>query len=1561
MPNSDVRNMFGLAMTAVYARSVSYSAITANKMCQAVAQGFDLSTTDGDTIYSYFNTESRPDASSVFLSTPYTTYEGNILAILQAYLPTASTNQAELLAVAAHAVIFGYTLNASINLTDLQKLIGEVLKSVSSIVLETDFFRTENRVVITPFSSYSVIRSVLQNDYSQTVRTFSAEEQTIEVPLTNYNWYDASALFKGPDLQIMKDVENQYYYLSGQMIFQSAFGAVETCIEDTATIDTWSGQATFTYYRNTPCRENDSYIGPPNSVLFNRVFNDGPSSSGYFTTGLSGFYIQNDKAVLNSRSYLANTKNLFTTTGSALCSNAYIDANGEYSLLQGDYLNAPYSFGCTEPYQRLHIGDNRARYICNPNTCVCTLRSVTGFKFVSLSLPDNDETSDWQFRQTNPLSEESRILIRALNVADNPYRATDVGGELYPYVNDVSPPFSPLWNIGYPLLNGGNTLPELAFFQTFDSPTFSDGASVTIFPCLAASAAAVGETAESDRTYTLGSKMMFSGGGSLPIQFNEQIPSNLSGHDRTTQKFFGMGTAFSGKYNIDVVAEENAGFFYSGFSVFENGTYINASTLADAFLESTVGRLYSNIKHISGYRRLADGATFGLSNFYAKDGSGNLYTYNYFNQTDVPMVNIQQDNWSYFAPAPSQFENTAIYEKVYEDQTPENYLPRFYDGPFSQETRKFLYPNAVEVDKIYGGKTRGIPKRIRFKVNIREEAVKEIYGKFTIYPDGTISETAEQLHVIRSDVMGNRVENPKMQHMFVPNGVGDQYDYDFNNWGADKAFNTIAYMPDVMVDRLWAPLTLTGGYYYVPSGRNSDEYYSPSYATSLFTMGLKKTSDGAQTHIYRITGVEGFSYTPHKVNDALFHAFEFSSFSGMLAYALPIFNLETNVMDVNQGILDGFPTTIDNLSLDYTSYNGFNSGIDSGRDPLFLELIGGRRGSASAANEGGYHSKEIVGDRYVGMVFDTFGTRESTCYRDGNTFTHEYRFPQNDQKLALFNTDASGTDIWINGMSFSPYTITRNTSPLNPATQIPVSVDGLVGVLPTWTSGEFINFDLGVYFPLSLRGLDPSVVEHYFESGLFIGPFDRDVEIGISAGERIVAYSEFYLNDRQLSHWFYGATNCDRDWVQNICIGQFVQPGEPFYSGPRRSNYSILSVIPSGQRAKFNIISDVTYGIEGDPAMSSIGLASEVVLSLKTHIPLDTDAYAEELYSGEQGRLEPFGYVNNGVPHKYRIEHDSFENMAGIREFVNYGYSGRLYPKPNETEYRALASVDTNGNIVYPSNVNPETYWRAHALKHNTRVYFSGYREGSRISFEFHDIQLEYDTLPYQSYNLVVPSGRCILSGEMGYYAQADNSVFTEGIYLKSTTQNDDFADTYNPSFVSDVLRRVPSGVFPFPVTLSGSGHAPVLQAPSVMKQREYISGISEGQNYSYLFRQPDYNYNKLLWPALSDLETLNAGETLESVPPGDGNTFTNSTMLFSACQGQMLPNGTANPIIEKKYSVQNIFQFYDSVATDALINSGRCLTSGRGNYVELSQKTSLSGALVPRGSSLSLVLQGLV
>lgn len=1572
MADSDLRNLFGLTITISYIKALSYSSSLAKLMCEAIAEGFNLSTSDGDTIFSYFRTEGHPENSvTAFSETSYTTYEQQVRDIIDAFLPTANDAQQEIITTVAHAMIFAYALNSANNLDEFQRLLGTVLSYVGATVLKASLFTVSNNVVVTPFTS-DILQPLLENDYTNTLDSLKGVPRTIETRLTNYNWYDVSNILAGPDLTLMKDVENQYYYVSGVMLYEGGFGTVDSCIEDATTIAAWSGDVTFSYVRNTPCKDSSSYVGPVSLLKFKRVFNDGPSSSGYFTNEILEFYSGNDTAMLQKSDYLSNSYTLTTYTGSSPLASVFVDANGRYSIGPAEYLYAPRTYDCDPEYQRMHIGDNWPRTICGAKNCTCVqYNHVTGFKYASLEFPNTSWASELQFRQTNPLSDFSGLLKRAWSISDNPYVAeVDGDGVLWPYFKDVEE--NQYWYVGYPILNGVSALPQLAFFQTFSSPSFfNEAASVVIYPSIGTSDGGAVETAESSRSYEIGNLQMFSGQGALPIKFLQKIPSNLSGYNVATQKFFGMGTAFSGKYQINVEQEENAGFFYTGFTVWSNGEQINANTLASNYQNCIIGK-YKTAKYISGYKRVCDGATFPLSNKFAKNASGDVFTYAYVAQSDVPSEIIQEDGWSYFAQVPGPLE-TATYERVYADQTVENYWPRFYDGPFSTETRKFLYPNAAAADLAFHGKTYGIPTGVTFKIKVREETVKEIYGEYYIYADGAVTSVPKNINVIRPDIIGGRTKNPVMRSFFYPDKMEDRFDYDFSYWEQDDEFDQNTLLKG-LVDNNWAPKIESE---YVPIGKNSNEYDDAVLAENLFKGGIKKTYDGIQTHItYGPAKSSTLSYSHNPMYEGLYHAFKYAELECSLAYVLPIFDLSQNAIVVNDGIQQAFPIQEDLRAsgiLVYR-YQGNECTGNTGQDPLFFEYVGGRRGSSIASKEGGYHSQGIIGDRWNGMTRQQYGTaRVRFGYTPADFMT--LRYPLYDKYLLLFNTALSGTDLFVNGMSFAPFTRTRDTRPLTADMSFPYNIEnGPTKQLDVITSGGFINFDLKPFFPERQRQKAAPENEAYYNTGFRLGPFDRDVELGLSRGEIIAAFSDLYINGQKITHWFNYSNDQERDWAVNIGINRTVQCGQASYNMPRNSDYTILAVIPSGQQAVFNIYSilspralvsiyeDTTQGNRdwrNDPAYTRIGMRSGAMISMRTHVPLDANTYEATLDSGEYNRLYSAFYVGNGTVTKYHIPHtQGLRGLAGKFQFIHTGKVGKLYPKPNSTDFAALATSDAYGNLIYPSNATVENYWKRYAIQNQQTITFSGYREGTRVMFEIYDVELKFDKIPYQSYELVVPSGNCILSGEMGYYAQADNCVFTEGFRLINGTPNDALASIYNPSYVSEVLSRMPASVFTYPTTISG--HAPVLSAPSVMKQRENISGISSDQRYTYLLRAAPYNYNKLLWPALSDLETLNPGETMESIPPGDGNTFSSSTVLFSASQGQGLPNGLSNPDVSKSYYVQDIFQAYDSVATDALINSGICITDNRGFQVALSQN-ELSGALVPVGTPLGLIVGGLV
>jgi hypothetical protein len=278
----------------------------------------------------------------------------------------------------------------------------------------------------------------------------------------------------------------------------------------------------------------------------------------------------------------------------------------------------------------------------------------------------------------------------------------------------------------------------------------------------------------------------------------------------------------------------------------------------------------------------------------------------------------------------------------------------------------------------------------------------------------------------------------------------------------------------------------------------------------------------------------------------------------------------------------------------------------------------------------------------------------------------------------------------------------------------------------------------------------------------------------------------------------------------------------------------------------------------------------------------------------------------------------------------------------------AMATVDAYGNYTYPT---VEGYWRRKSVGNGITYYASGVREGSRISFTFSDIEPVFGQYPYDAEMQVVPSGTCTVSGQFKYLSQADSCVFSAGVGLQDYTVNDDLKEEFlEYVYISDVLLRSPWLNIP----RTGATGVSIAVAPSKMIQRIGRNIVRDNMRFQRLNTNPPYNYNKFLWSANSDLHILNPNETIEVSAPDDGNTFTLSSLVFSAAQGQEINSSDSNPDVNKTFGVVQAVQFYDSIATNPMYNTGVFITTGMGTLTQLNQHDNLSGILAPEGATIS-------
>ena len=1657
MPDAKLQSFFGMSISAAYTRAVNANRRNELKgICIGFSEGFSMQQSDGEDIYEYY--QSLPSLSSTNLDL-YNLYEEQVATIINNSYPDVSTSDKQILTITAHALIFSASLNTNIELSTISYTIGAVLFATANRTLEVNPITVDPKGggVIHPFWE-EVVSQLLTTSYSPVITAMAGGEKDVESKVVNYNWFDCSKFFTSPNLQIMKDIENQYYSLSGELLYKSLFGDIKKCITDKVSITVGGIDKQIIYIRNIPCIETGSYIGPPDGVKFNRIFSDGPNSIGNFTSGIKQAYIDFDKNVLPASDLQSNLSTLYSfETGEdgeflkVSNSKAYIHGPARYNL-ETELSGSPdcHSKCGLIPYTKMHIGDNLPKWRIVGDCESAIEEPCTGFKFAALEI---DPKTISLPLITNPVPSNSTAYQRMLNLIECPYYATSDGSSYIPeyYVGDINP--IKFEYVGPPQLSGGNNLPFFAFWQTFDDITFNSYASIAMYPSFGLS------LGDENRSFEISTRPIvmkksdvhtsFSGISTLP--FSIVLSSNLSGYDETYAKFFGMGDAFSGAYSVITEDCENAGYFYTGMIMSGDGGLVDIRALTGHYVQNfLLGSPISNFKYIKGYTGTPVG-DINVERMYAKDESGKLVSYYYFNtkKHDGKMDIVHEQN--NFAPIPNNWENSG-FSRVYDNLAVENYVPRFSHGPFSIESKKFLYPNAQKALQSDGGKYKGFPTTVSFQLEIREEAVREIYAEFSIFPGTTdnISRDPTFIKVLRAsksyqaedgiEEIGHPTiptETTKMREIFVPDDPNLSYSYDFNNWIANnEASNGFNFSGGLFyrrsfittgityIDNNWAPLVSMGYYYSVASGKNYflyDKTYFLNASNLSLPSNISRTYDDNIDDSFFIggirqkyycdsefwnfkTGVSGTAgYGLYKqferkkpMNLPLYHFYSSKTGYVTLRYVPPVFDLGINSINITDDLMKSVSCiTGTNINYGYGSpfytFDRRSGEISQGMDPFFYEFMGGRRGGKLAEQEGGYNSKGIIGDRWIGTT-DGYGVENIACVANTTILAKN---PASDNRFLMFNSTPTGTDIFMNGMSFYPFNVDVKTKEFTTNKSFPAidHTGGNISIPATIGDSGLLFFDIGTFFNLKLG------TGWYSDSGITIGPFDRDVEIGITDLNSLTAWTDFYLNGKLLSSLnnpFLDFDDCykEPDLFHKLYVDSTLGTSDgDIYQKQRNAQYSILDIIPSGKTANFNV-HNVNRGNNGDRDLVGIQKYTyfigsspremNVKLAVKAYIPIYDTAhrYSNPTKMGESRWINPHIYINNQKQNKVSIAHKSFKELEGTHNIFKYSTSGYLYPSiaNNDSYYNSFgtfidstsgnstyftgwalsgnnAKFDDFGNLIY-TNFDVESFWKTYATKTNKTVKYLGWREGSRLSLTIKRVVIKNDEIPYQTQKQISPSGTCTIQGSLSYKSQADSSIFTEGVYITNINPYPDLDKFYNPSFMSEVLTRLKGKqINPWPV---GGMNAPILPAPSIMIQRRFVPSITTDQKYSGIFTAPPYNYNKLLWPAFSDLEILNPGETLEVLPPDDGSTFTSSSMIFSASQGQELPNGTSNPNIAKTYGSRYQFQTYDSMATDAFINSGKCITSRRGTENVLS-RNNLKTTLTTMGTPISLINKGLL
>lgn len=1546
--------MFGVASSAAYIRAGG-SGDDSKHVIASLAKGFGGRTGDGVYVYDLFNAQTGTFIQSGFDNTSayYLTLESRV------------PNLNGLYQLGAAAIIYAYA-----NLPNISE--SAVLGYINSFCDTLHGIRNGDPVP-DPFSLGELDYSLGQFVLSDINREISQIPPQRTDKAINYNWYDAEPMFINANLnslsQLIKDTECQYYFLSGELLYNNLPVGLKTCISYDVIVSTPTGNITIQKYQNVPCIDNNSYVGPVSGIVFNRRFMDGPPSSGIFDYEMQQAYVNLE--VAGASDYRD------TSTNKVVMYSAYTDTGGAYiPLRSGVRVDAPgvfqqtreYGVGHTNtileqcsahpdwPLVSMHQGDAskkwlfQATLIGTPPSQTCSYSSGqydwTGWKLTTFELKP-ELAKNYKNYKTNPEVDTGRIIKRVLNLNNSgsndtilsPYLLVADTGDGTLTCGDYG---MGMYYVGPPQLNDTSALPGFAFYQDFDNVNFpSTGslASVSVRPMIT----------QNQDNFNVSNFSLFSvrdfvnhAAGDNPqaiLNFAVDVDSSgLSTKDDVFRKCFSIGDNFQNSVSGISSVQYNAGYPYTGYKYLRSGVVVSAGEL----LQNTqkVADKYSTINYPIGYKS-------GVHSFYINgqigyiitgDDSTGVFTtgipqiYEYFNSG---VLGAQIGYWqgSEFAP-PSQAMIDNVWEltPIYASTNVENYLPRYISGPYLTYDSKFLYPNADLITNNYFN-AAGFPTGVTYSVTIKEETVREIYLVSGF--------NGQVLHrkVIRagSDGLPSTLETI-MTNPFIPNDSTYSYKYDYlrnkSLFPDDGGFENRASITVPLVDENYVPSRD-----YCPQGNLNSSTHTEGGAVT-FSQGVKITGKVLPRKIYvnKSGKFENRNFT-EPIGGDLIWGYNSRNISGQMIYCPPVFDLHTYTLSPSQelikALLDDVNGSTENTCsndgkilyaslFDYSNENGY---AYNGRDPIFYEYVGGRSGQGAEA-EGGYHSKGIIGDAWYNFDSQVFGNGVGICV---NSYT--YRDPRNDKYLSIFDLTPTGLTIFARGMLYYPYYMDWKYQPYT------TSSIGTIGVSTTSKEVSHANF----YFDFDMKSLfyplkSGDANKLYYPTGFSIGPFDRDVELCIT-GVGLVPSGSLIVDGRQIT---------DRSWIPGAqCIDPvtLIYPSTGILTGDssRYGKVTTFKLVPSGYSVNINISGTGLIGIDK---------YAPVTIRPRTCLGA-TDGNSADIYalSGDLGYLDSLRYIDNGTEASFRFPiATKFEELQGrSMSFMTVTNESILYPRPPASDFDIVLkpTLDTFGNKIYKS-APTKVYWKAR----NPNGMFSGYRDVTRVNITINSISVENGEFPYQTFQTVIPSGRCTVSGSFGYSAQAEAAVIANGIVLTGISGASLLTGRFNPIYVSEVLQRLPTGIYTIP---SGSGISPVLPAPSYLKTRKYVPQITTEDEYVFVSPYSGSHYNAFLWPAWSDLALLNPEEVYEQLPPDDGNVFPDSYLTFSAAQGQSLSSGQ-NPTEDVTYAVAARYVMIDSIATNSIYNTGKCIFSGSAAK-DVIHSGDLSGILTSEGNSLTMAL----
>jgi hypothetical protein len=1382
--------------------------------------------------------------------------------------------------------------------------------------------------------TYSILSAILAQPYQSILSDISSySPQDSEVEVYYYPYYITTGLFSQQiDYQRMGDSEAQYYYVSGKIIYDNAPPVSNPCQQITVTGNDGS---IFYLYKNLPCVDPNNNIEPVNNLAFYRKFPDAPNASG--AENLAPVYEQFN--VVASPQFHNYRTGLFSDPAlQDLLGGINSDLPVFYgidTIETGQVPQAPNSTG----YSSSHIGGTNFRWRitgylppADPNSQPTPLYGfvqMTGFKIIPIFLDKNVWGAQYDAIRTNPDVPLDSKLIRALNLTEH-LSSGNVGG---PIVSDTS-----------------FELPCLYLTEEFYNKTLKTFQTGSLYVGTYSNQPATDDLLRpviqgqfltglngSGKNYVMGDT------GNYPkLTFAFYVSNTgLSGvNSYFAKRGLGMGDggvpfSFSGQktgYNI--------GLAYQDFYVLSGNKIIDTNLFFQSFSNGIVGQNGDSvITYIDGFDSTSTQKVYGYSE------SGDLITYNYF----YPGTNnAPYSGWP--APFPELQEGKPILVS----QPKENYFPRFSVGPYSAQYTSFLYPSASGVNTLY---PKGFPLQVEINLSVSEEIARRYYSKRVL--SSISGRGGFQILDIISQLPNSTFNNAGNFTTNLP--FATQVSPDFH---LDETYS----LAGNLVPNYWVDDNFVNVYAEESALHNmlSSNCSSGSYTGSLGSKDIPATNGiiswGNKNSGFYVIEYETGSYKGppsqgqydyYRIQDDGDYGLYVSFSSGLNLIKLPFTTQKFTYSPTPDEIPSHYSFFHSGGAISISGW--FGAGYSDSTLKLRLEKdcplaapfyfkYGG-----TDINSAGW--KYLQNDHCLRIDVYPSGTISQNAIRG-------FSLPNFSQGVRLYNVPqwcCPGTYGCTN-VPMHEMIVHQNS---NGGTKYYSDMSGYD------SHGEFHtqnsqNLTLTLTYTLPSFSIADRFTHSEYANASLVIPDLADCNGNSASGSPIAALTMSGVNYLLNRSGQLIPSGADPIWFEVVGGNSGVSGG--YHSkgiigdgwiGMSKSGYGV-SPICDGNNILYYLRTP-----QNDSFVVEFNFRPSSEVSLHTRALTCTPGYFD--HDGFQN------YDLTGIERAHRIPYSSKDLLSIFNAFISTGFqeysfdsTDYLFPKPNWDYASVCSGLDSNGNLTTKGVI---AYWTGQIIA-NTGLSVTGYayRERSRLNFKINSIKInKYGPQPVDSHANINLTGRCLISGEFGYDSQAESAVFTEGIYLKDSTPNAPLTGFYAPSFVSDVLYRI-SG------TPSGSPTSPIDYAPSKCVTRKNIAKIlPSGNVYIPHLTMAPYYYNRFIVPALSDLTILNPDSQyagFEQLLQDDGVIYPNTTFALSATVAQHV--GTAYesflniPDASKLYYVEDIKQFYDSSVTDAVINSGYFITSGRGPKVFLSQKTDSTGFLGPVGASYKLNQLGL-